>query len=186
MAQDEPTLHFPDVAGWEAWLAEHHGDAGGAWLKIAKKGASVRSLTIVEALETALCHGWIDSHRKGLDEHWYLQRYSPRRKTSPWSRVNVEKVEALTAAGRMRPPGLAAVAAAQADGRWDAAYAAQRDAPVPPELAAALSANPQAAARFESLDKTARYLLVLPILKARTDAARATQVDKAVTGLFGR
>ncbi|MFF5264512.1 YdeI family protein [Actinomadura viridis] len=176
-------MHFADVSGWEAWLAGHHGTEGEAWLKIAKKGAGATSVTIGQALEVALCFGWIDSRRKSYDEHFYLQRYSPRRKGSPWSRVNVEHVEALTAAGRMRPSGLAEVAAARADGRWAAAYTAQRDATVPPDLAEALAAHPEAAARFEDLGKTARYLLILPLLKARTPAVRAARLDKALSAL---
>lgn len=178
-------MEFAHAAQWEAWLAEHHEDEGGGWLKIAKKGSAASLITIVEALEVALCYGWIDSHRKSYDEHCFLQRYSRRRKGSPWSRVNVERVRDLTAAGRMRPPGLAEVAAAQADGRWAAAYAAQRDATVPPDLAEALAAHPAAAARFETLDKTGRYLMILPLLKARTPAGRAARLHKAISGLLG-
>ncbi|MFG1947150.1 YdeI family protein [Nonomuraea sp. NPDC048826] len=177
-------MHFADAAAWEAWLAEHHEDEGGAWLLIAKKGSRVEAPTIGEALDVALCYGWIDSHRKSYDQHCFLQRYSRRRKGSPWSRVNVERVEALTAAGRMRPPGLAEVAAARADGRWDAAYAAQREVTVPDDLAEALAAEPEAAARFESLGKTARYQVILPLLKARTPAGRAARLRKAVDGLL--
>lgn len=176
-------LHFTDAAQWEAWLAENHDSADEAWLKIAKKGADVTTLTIREALEVALCYGWIDSRRKANDEHTYLQRYSRRRKGGAWSRINVERAEALTAAGRMRPPGLAEVAAAKADGRWDAAYTSQRDAAVPPDLAEALAARPRAAARFEALGTTARYQLILPLLKARTPATRAARLTKTITDL---
>ncbi|MEV0424078.1 YdeI/OmpD-associated family protein [Streptosporangium canum] len=178
-------MHFEDAARWESWLAEHHGNEGGVWLKIAKKGSAVPLVTIGQALEVALCYGWIDSRRKSYDEHSFLQRYSRRRKGSPWSRVNVESVAALTAAGRMRPPGLAEVAAAQADGRWEAAYTAQRDATVPPDLAEALAAHPAAAAGFEALGKTGRYLVILPLLKARTPAGRAARLRKAIAGLPG-
>ncbi|MET9336977.1 YdeI/OmpD-associated family protein [Nonomuraea sp. NPDC003804] len=181
----ERAMLFADAAGWETWLAEHHDAGGGVWLKIAKKGSPVASVTIAQALEVALCYGWIDSRRKSCDEHVYLQRYSRRRKGSPWSRVNVEHVERLTAAGRMRPPGLAEVATARADGRWEAAYTAQRDVTVPPDLAEALAAQPEAAARFEALDKTGRYLLILPLLKARTQAGRAVRLGKAIAGLLG-
>ncbi|MER5624815.1 hypothetical protein ABT061_27660 [Streptosporangium sp. NPDC002544] len=111
-------MHFANAGRWESWLAEHHGSEGGVWLKIAKKGSTETLITIEQALEVALCYGWIDSHRRSYDRHCFLQRYSRRRKGSHWSRVNVEHVEALAAAGRMRPPGLAEVAAAQADGRW--------------------------------------------------------------------
>ncbi|WP_248958489.1 YdeI/OmpD-associated family protein [Sphaerisporangium perillae] len=178
-------MHFQDAAEWEAWLAGHHETEGGVWLRIAKKGSPVASITIAQALEVALCYGWIDSQRKSHDEHFYSQRYSRRRTGSPWSRMNVERVEALIAAGRMRAPGLAEVAAAQADGRWAVAYAAQRNAAVPPDLAAALVAHPRAAARFEALGKTARYLMILPLLKARTPAGRAARLDKTISGLSG-
>ncbi|MFC6880880.1 MULTISPECIES: YdeI/OmpD-associated family protein [Actinomadura] len=179
-------MHFEDASGWETWLAGHHEAEGGVWLKIAKRRSALVSVTIEEALQVALCYGWIDSQRKSCDEHSYLQRYSRRRKGSPWSRENVERVEALTAAGRMRPSGLAEVEAAKADGRWDAAYAAQRNATVPPDLAAALAARPEAAARFEALDKTGRYLVILSLLKARTPAGRAARLEKAVTALLTR
>jgi uncharacterized protein YdeI (YjbR/CyaY-like superfamily) len=178
-------MRFTDAGQWESWLAAHHEDDGGVWLRIAKKGSADPSITIVQALEVALCYGWIDSHRKALDEHAYLQRYSRRRRSSPWSRVNVERVEALTAAGRMRPPGLAEVEAARADGRWDGAYTAQRNATVPPDLAAALAADTAAAAGFAALDRTGRYLVILPLLKARSAAGREARLRKAITGLRG-
>ncbi|NEA26053.1 YdeI/OmpD-associated family protein [Actinomadura bangladeshensis] len=177
-------LHFRDGAEWDAWLAAHHDTEDDAWLKIAKKGAPVACITIGEAGEVALCHGWIDSQRKGLDEHFYLQRYSRRRKGSPWSRINVERAEALIAAGRMRPSGMAEIDAARTDGRWAAAYAGQRDAAVPPDLAAALSAHPEAAARFKQLGKTDRYLLILPLLKAHTPTTRKARLDKAIATLL--
>ncbi|WUI03350.1 YdeI/OmpD-associated family protein [Spirillospora sp. NBC_00431] len=176
-------MHFADAGQWEAWLADNHQTEGGVWLRIAKKGAPVAAITIGEALDVALCYGWIDSQRKTLDEHSYLQRYSRRRKGSPWSRRNVDRVAELTAEGRMRPPGLAEVAAAQADGRWDAAYAAQRDVTVPGDLAEALAAHPAAAARFDALDKTRRYQLILPLLKARTPAGRKARIDKTIADL---
>lgn len=177
-------MHFTDADAWEAWLAGHCQVQADAWLKIAKKGSAAASVTAAEALEVALCYGWIDSHRKACDEQFFLQRYSHRRPGSPWSRNNVERVEALTAAGRMRPPGLAEVAAAEADGRWATAYTAQRNATVPADLAEALAAHPPAAARFEALDKTSRYLLMLPLLKARAPAQRAAHLDKAISGLL--
>ncbi|MFD1326090.1 YdeI/OmpD-associated family protein [Micromonospora sonneratiae] len=177
-------MHFEDAAGWQSWLADHHESQTEAWLKIAKKGSPGVSVTSEQALEVSLCHGWIDSHRRSYDEHFFLQRYSPRRKGSPWSRVNVERVEKLTAAGRMRPAGLAQVAAAQSDGRWAAAYTAQRNATVPTDLAEALAAHPQAANAFEALDKTGRYRVILPLLKARTPAGRAARLHRAVSGLL--
>lgn len=111
-------LTFPSAAAWEAWLAVHHATAGEAWLRIAKKGSGQRSVTAAEADEVALCHGWIDSVRRADDADWFVQRFSPRRRGSNWSRINAARVEVLAAAGRMRPAGLAAVAAARAAGRW--------------------------------------------------------------------
>ena len=118
-------------------------DQAGVWLKLAKANTGVPSMTSDEAVDVGLCYGWISGQRKGLDDVYYLQKYVPRRPRSRWSQVNVRKVEALTAAGRMRPSGIAEVEAAKADGRWDAAYESQKDATVPPDLAAALAANPR-------------------------------------------
>ena len=179
-------MHFTDAAAWEAWLAGHYQAEGHVWLKIAKKGSAAASVTAAQALEVALCYGWIDSHRKACDEHFFLQRYSRRRRSSPWSRNNVERVEALAAAGRMRPAGLSEIAAARADGRWATAYTAQRNATVPPDLAEALAAHPQAAARFEALDKTSRYLVMLPLLKAKAPAGRAAHLHRAISSLLSR
>src|SRR5262245_20745811 len=128
-----------DVAQWEAWLAAHHERQSGVWLKIAKTGSDHASITLMDALDSALCYGWIDSQRKACDAAYYLQRYSPRRAKSPWSKRNVNRVEALMALGRVRAPGLVEVLADTADGRWDAAYESQRNASVPPDLATALA-----------------------------------------------
>jgi uncharacterized protein YdeI (YjbR/CyaY-like superfamily) len=171
------------VSQWESWLAEHHEQAEGLWLLIAKKGSSKVSITINEALDVALCYGWIDSQRKGRDADYYLQRYSPRRSRSPWSQLNVERAEALIVARRMRPPGLAAIAAAQADGRWAAAYVSQRNAGVPADLAAALKRNQQAGTRFGQLSKTDRYAIILSLLKASTSPVRLARLTKAVARL---
>jgi uncharacterized protein YdeI (YjbR/CyaY-like superfamily) len=116
-----PQLSFASAAEWEAWMEANHDSSDGVWLKLAKKGSGIPSVTLAEALEVCLCFGWIDGLRKALDDHYYLQRYTPRRPRSNWSRINVSKVEELTAAGRMRPAGLAEVERARADGRWDAA-----------------------------------------------------------------
>ena len=176
-------IGFEDAAGWEAWLADHHDRRAGVWLKIARKNAGKASLTHAEALEVALCYGWIDSHRKGLDEAFFLQKYSPRRPKSSWSKINVERVEALIAAGRMQAPGLAEVSAAKADGRWDAAYESQRNATLPPDLSAALDHNELAKGRFDELGKTERYAVVLRLLKARGPADRAARLNKVVDAL---
>ena len=118
---DAEVLPFRDAAAFEAWLDDHAGVQAGVWLKLAKKGSGVPSMTADEAVDVGLCYGWISGQRKPLDEVWYLQKYVPRRRRSQWSRINVARVEALTAAGRMRPSGLAEVAAAKADGRWESA-----------------------------------------------------------------
>jgi uncharacterized protein YdeI (YjbR/CyaY-like superfamily) len=164
-------------------LAEHHEQSSGIWLLIAKKGSDKVSVTIGDALDVALCYGWIDSQRNGYDTDYYLQRYSPRRPRSPWSKLNVERAQALIDTGRMRAPGLAEMAAAQADGRWAAAYEAQRNATLPPDLAAALEQNERARAAFERLDKTGRYAIILPVLKATTPAIRAVRLRKAIAKL---
>ena len=183
MAVPDAVLDLPDGPAWEAWLEQHHTTAPEVWLRIAKKGSGLASLSIGEALDGALCFGWIDGQRRGLDDVSFLQRYCPRRARSTWSQVNVEKVARLTAEGRMRPSGQAEVDAAQADGRWDAAYERQSTATVPDDLAAALAADPVAAAAFEALGRSERYLVMLPVLKATAPAARARQVDRALVQL---
>ena len=179
-------IAFRDAAEFETWLAEHVDHSAGVWLKIAKKASGIASLTDDEAVDVGLCYGWISGQRKGFDEIYYLQKYVPRKPRSRWSQVNVRKVEELMAAGRMRPPGLVEVAAAKADGRWDAAYASQKEATVPPDLADALAASPQAASAFESLNKTERYAVILDIVIARNQRTRITHVRKAIAALEER
>lgn len=160
-------LDFPDAAGWESWLAGQHEVRAEAWLRIAKRHSGLALVTIAEALDVALCYGWIDGQRTAHDDVSFRQRYSRRGPRSSWSKVNVAKVEALMATGRMRPAGLAEVAAAKADGRWEAAYESQRTAAVPPDLAAALAGNARANAAFERFGRSDRYAVILPLLKAR-------------------
>jgi uncharacterized protein YdeI (YjbR/CyaY-like superfamily) len=176
-------IAFRDAAEFEAWLAEHVEHSAGVWLKIAKKGSAVASLTDDEAVDIGLCYGWISGQRKAFDEVYYLQKYVPRRPRSRWSQVNVRKVEELMAAGRMRPPGLAEVDAAKADGRWDAAYQSQKHATVPPDLAAALAASPVASSAFDSLSRTAQYAVILDVVTARTEKTRAAHISKAIAAL---
>jgi uncharacterized protein YdeI (YjbR/CyaY-like superfamily) len=176
-------IAFRDAAAFEAWLDAHVDLRVGVWLKIAKKGSGVSSLTADEAVDVGLCYGWISGQRKSYDEACYLQKYVPRRPGSRWSQVNVAKVEELTAAGRMRPSGLAEVEAAKADGRWAAAYESQRNATVPPDLAAALAASPQAAQAFAALGRTRRYAVILRLATARTATARAGQLRSVMTAL---
>jgi uncharacterized protein YdeI (YjbR/CyaY-like superfamily) len=180
----EEILEVTTDEEFEAWLEQHAAQQEGVWVRLAKKAAAVPGgITRQEALDLALAYGWIDSQsRSGGDTH-SLQRYSPRRARSPWSRINVERVEQLTAEGRMRPPGLAQVEAAKADGRWDGAYAAQRDAEVPPELTAALAANPAATRAFAALGRSARYDILLPLLKATSGDLLQTRVRRAIASL---
>jgi uncharacterized protein YdeI (YjbR/CyaY-like superfamily) len=178
-------IAFRDAAEFEAWLDAHAGLRVGVWLKIAKSGSGIPSLTADEAVEVGLCHGWISGQRRSCDESYYLQKYVPRRPRSRWSQVNVAKAEELIAAGRMRPSGLAEVEAAKADGRWAAAYQPQRNAAVPPDLAAALAADPSAAQAFDTLTKTQRYAVILQLVTARTATARAARVRRAMAALRG-
>ena len=168
---------------WESWLAKNHGQSEGLWLLIAKKGSKRKSITISQALDVALCYGWIDSLRRGYDADYYLQRYSPRKSKSPWSKINVDKAEALIAARRMRRPGLEAIATAKADGRWAAAYVSQRNAPPPPDLLNAIMKDKRAKTAFDKLGRTGQYLVALPLWKATTPAIRLVRLKKAVARL---
>ena len=178
-------LEFPDAAQWESWLAAQHETRTEVWLRIAKRHSGIGSVTSAEALDVALCFGWIDGQRKSYDEGSFLQRYSPRRSGSPWSKINVAKAEELIAAERMQPAGLAEVAAAKVDGRWDMAYESQRTATIPPDLVAALATNAQANAGFERLGKSEQYAVILPLLKARTPQARTKLLARALARLDG-
>jgi uncharacterized protein YdeI (YjbR/CyaY-like superfamily) len=179
-------LDLADVAAWEAWLEVHHETAPEAWLRIARKGSGVPGLSISEALDGALCFGWIDGQRRSLDEVSFLQRYCPRRPRSTWSQVNVDKVAALEAAGRMRAAGRRQVEAAQADGRWAGAYERQRTANVPADLLAALNADRDAALVFSGLNRTDRYAVMLPVLQATTPETRAAAVRRQIERLRTR
>src|SRR5690349_8730464 len=160
MADELPIRLFADPGELEAWLEESHDSSAGVWLKIAKKGSGERSVTYGEALELALCFGWIDSQKRAFDEAFFLQRFTPRRPGGRWSRINREKAEALIEAGRMRPAGLAEVEAARADGRWDSAYEGQRTAAVPEDLRRELECSPAAREFFERLDSSNRYAII--------------------------
>ncbi|MFJ8584863.1 YdeI family protein [Streptomyces sp. NPDC093595] len=180
---DQEPLSFETVADLDRWLSRHPAPHEGLWIKVAKKGSGLPSVTAAEVNDAALCHGWITGQRKALDATHYLQRITPRRPGSLWSMVNVRRVAVLTAAGRMHPAGLAEVDAAKADGRWEAAYASQREADVPDDLAAALERSPAAKAAFDALGRTDRYLVVLDLLRARTPERRAARLAAAVTKL---
>jgi len=183
---DTPELVVPDAAAWRDWLSEHADDHRGVWLLLAKKGTTTPTcLTYPQALEEALCQGWIDGQTRRVDDGTYRQRYTPRRVRSLWSRRNVDHVARLTAEGRMRPRGLAEVARAQADGRWDAAYAGPATIEVPEELAAALRAEPAAQALFDRLDGQNRYAVLHRVTTAVGAATRARRVATYVAMLAG-
>ncbi|OEJ27771.1 OmdA domain containing protein [Streptomyces agglomeratus] len=173
-------IAFPDGEAFENWLAGHHTRHEGVWIKVAKKKSGIATVTDDELVDIGLCYGWISGQRRSHDDRHYLQKYVPRRPKSLWSQVNVEKVAMLTAAGRMREPGLAEVRRAQEDGRWAAAYASQKTAAVPADLAAALDADPEAKKAYEALDKTGRYLVMLPLLQALTPDSRQVRLEKVL------
>ena len=180
MADDLPVLLFASRGELEAWLEENHADSGGLWLKIAKKGSGVESVDYGEALELALCFGWIDSQKRGFDEEHFLQRFTPRRPRGRWSKINREKAEALESEGRLRPAGATEVAAAKEDGRWDAAYAGARSAEVPPDLQRELDADPRAAAFFAALDGANRYAIIYRLNDAKRPETRRRRLRKFV------
>jgi uncharacterized protein YdeI (YjbR/CyaY-like superfamily) len=177
-----PTIFFSSSADWEDWLEANHRGRG-VWIKVAKKASGIESVTTAEALDVALCFGWIDSRREALDEQYFLQRYTPRQPRGRWSRINREKVERLTAEGRMRASGLAEVDRAKADGRWDAAYEGQRTATVPDDLERELAARPTAKAFFETLDSQNRYAILYRLDDAKKPETRARRLAKFVAML---
>ncbi|WP_327170479.1 YdeI/OmpD-associated family protein [Streptomyces sp. NBC_01336] len=179
----ENALPFARAAQLESWLEEHHADRAGLWLKIAKRDSGVESVSAAEVIDSALCFGWIDGQRKSFDAVYYLQRITPRRRRSAWSLINVEKVEALTEAGRMRAPGLAEVEAARSDGRWAVAYPSQSRATVPDDLAAALNADEPARVFFDQLSRSDRYLVLLRLMTATTPEVRAARLQKVVASM---
>jgi uncharacterized protein YdeI (YjbR/CyaY-like superfamily) len=183
MADELPIHLFADPDALEAWLEENHDSSEGLWLKIAKKGTGRSSVTYAEALELALCFGWIDSQKRGFDEEYFLQRFTPRRPRGRWSEINRDKAEALIAAQRMRPAGLAEVEAAKADGRWEAAYAGQRTAAIPDDLQRELDASPAAAKFFDTLDSANRYAVIYRLNDAKKPETRERRRRKFVAML---
>jgi uncharacterized protein YdeI (YjbR/CyaY-like superfamily) len=175
-----PILELADAEAWEAWLDRNHADARGAWLKIAKKSSPAKTVTYPEVLDVALCFGWIDGQRAPLDGEFFLQRFTPRGRRSRWSQINRQRAQALSAAGRMRPAGLAQVEAAKTDGRWEAAYAPQSSAAVPADLQRALDRRPRAKAFFETLSGARRYAFIYRIGEARRPETRARRIEKFV------
>jgi uncharacterized protein YdeI (YjbR/CyaY-like superfamily) len=180
VADAQPTLFFESAQAFDAWLSEHHADSDGIWIKFAKKGRGIPSVVYAEALDSALCHGWIDGQTKSLDEDYYLQRFTPRRKRSRWSTRNVGKALALIEAGRMRPAGQAEIDRAKADGRWERAYDGPSSMDVPPDLQAELDADPEAAEFFAGLSKTNRYAILYRLHDAKKPETRARRLAQFV------
>jgi uncharacterized protein YdeI (YjbR/CyaY-like superfamily) len=181
---EPPELVVRDTAAWRRWLGAHHAQPDGVWLVLAKKGTTKpTSLTYDQALEGALCHGWIDGQAGRRDEATYRQRFTPRRQRSPWSKRNTERAERLLAEGRMHPAGIAEMERAKEDGRWAAAYPGSQEIEVPPELAAALSADQAALATFEALSSQNRYAILYRLRTAKRADTRARLLEGFVAML---
>lgn len=175
-----PILPFESKKKFADWLAKNHDKSAGVWLKIAKKAAGIPTVTYAEALDVALCYGWIDGQRNGFDDRYFLQKYTPRRPKSIWSKINVGHVERLIAGGEMKPAGLKAVEAAKQDGRWDAAYSSQKNISVPEDFQSALNKNKQAKAFFETLTASRRYSFLFRITTAKRSETREKRIRQFV------
>jgi uncharacterized protein YdeI (YjbR/CyaY-like superfamily) len=183
---DLPIVPFASREAWEAFLDERHATSGGLWLKIAKKGSRVESVTYSQAVEVALCYGWIDGQARKFDEDHYLQRFTPRRSRSKWSKVNREKATRLIEGGKMKPAGLREVERARADGRWDAAYDSPSTATVPEDLRRELEKNEKAREFFSELDGRNRYAILYQIQDAKRPETRSRRIAKYVAMLAER
>jgi uncharacterized protein YdeI (YjbR/CyaY-like superfamily) len=177
---EQPVLFFATPVDLEAWIDEHGEESDGIWLKFAKKDSGIESVFYAEAVEIALSHGWIDGQAKRFDDHHYLQRFTPRRPRSKWSRINREKAERLIAEGRMRAAGLREIERAKEDGRWDDAYDSPSTATVPDDFQVALDAEPAAAEFFASLGSTKRYSFLYRITDAKRPETRAKRIAEYV------
>ena len=171
---------FARPADWETWLTENYRSSQGVWLRLAKKGSGLRSITYAEALDVALCYGWIDGQKLGESEQAWLQRFLPRSARSIWSRINREKAQALIASGSMKPAGHAAIEVAKTNGNWDAAYESPKAATVPPDFQAALDASPQTREFFDSLDRANRYAILFRIQTAKKAETRARKIQEFI------
>ena len=186
MGADLPILTFADALAFDAWLEFQGPIAAGLWLRFAKKGAPEPTLTKSEAVDAALCHGWIDGQLDTVDDQYWLTRFTPRKPQSKWSKLNCARATALLAQGRMRPAGLAQIRQAKSDGRWDLAYAPASTAEAPPDLVAALDANPKAAVFFATLTGANRYAILYQIGAVKTPEARARKITQFVAMLERR
>jgi uncharacterized protein YdeI (YjbR/CyaY-like superfamily) len=181
--QGLPIIAFASPGDWADWLQTNHDRSRGLWLKIAKKGSEIESVSYAQALESALCFGWIDGQKGALDDLYWLQRFTPRGPRSKWSEINRDKAEELVSQGRMTPAGLSEMERAKRDGRWEAAYAGQKRIAVPPDLAAELERRPNAKAFFEALDGANRYAILYRIHDAKRPDTRARRIAKFVAML---
>jgi uncharacterized protein YdeI (YjbR/CyaY-like superfamily) len=177
---DIPIIPFAHQQAWATWLDENHATSPGVWLQLAKKASGISSVTYDQALEVALCYGWIDGQKKSYDDSSWLQKFTPRGAKSIWSKINREKAEQLIARGAMRPAGLAAVERAKHDGRWDAAYDSQSSAGVPSDFQAALDHNPAAQAFFATLNSRNRYAMLFRIQTAKKAETRARRIEEFI------
>ena len=180
MTQRDACQVFSTPRAFEAWLRKNHASSDGIWLLIAKAGAEQSTVTYPQAVEIALCYGWIDGQKKGLDGQHWLQRFTPRRARSLWSKANREKAEALIASGRMQPSGMKEIVRAKGDGRWAAAYDGARSAAVPADLQAALDARPEARSFFEQLDGANRYAVLWRVQTAQRPQTRSSRIERLV------
>jgi len=186
MKSTELPLAFESKKKWSDWLARQHDKSAGVWLKLAKKDSGISSVAYEEALDVALCYGWIDGQKKGFDEKYWLQKFTPRGPKSIWSKINTEKVEKLIASGEMRTTGLQAVEAAKKDGRWEAAYASQKNISIPDDFRAALDRNEKARAFFETLKSAERYAFLFRIHHAKKPETRARKIQQFIEMLEKR
>ncbi len=178
-----PLIPVPSAAAWQTWIHEHNDDQSGVWLRLAKKGKAVPTVAYDDILDIALCYGWIDGQRKGLDDTYFLQKFTPRRPRSLWSRRNVDNVARLTAAGKMQPRGLAEVEAAKKDGRWEAAYDSQKNFQIPDDFLTAVENNEKAKTFFDTLNKTNKYAIAFRLTTAKRPETRRRRFDALLTML---
>jgi len=180
---EKPVKAFATTAMWAAWLEKNHAKSAGLWVQLMKKDSGKKSITYAEALDEALCYGWIDGQKRSYDETSWLQKFTPRGKKSLWSKVNQGKIEALDKAGRMKPAGWAAVEAAKADGRWDAAYEPQSKVTIPDDFAALLARNPKAGAFYATLKGASRYAFLFRLQTVKKAETRIRKMDEFVAML---
>src|SRR4051794_14052575 len=182
-SRELPVVAFKSQQAWDEWLASQPADSKGLWLKLAKKSSGIASVSKAEAIDSALCHGWIDGQLDSFDDDFWLIRFTPRQSTSKWSEKNRARALQLAELKRMRPAGLSEIERAKKDGRWDAAYAPQSTAEVPDDLQAALARNKKAKSFFETLDSTNRFAILYRIHDAKKPETRAARIEKYVTML---